>query len=169
MHNLLCPGKTNGFNREVASFVIHENDLSGYNWSTFIPDKLVSGIRKAQSLAISVVFGCVVLLMIVYLEHLSVTGPRVGISLSPQTPWVAQWREEEVGIHVAKLKSMHIFGQLPALAGTPDVANVHLHYITLICYPFLVLCPLFYAYMLYYCYKMLRRYVLRTLNLAIQA
>ena len=61
MYNLLCPGESDSFYREFASFVARAGELAEYDWSKFVFDKLMFGIRTAQALAVREVFGSVTL------------------------------------------------------------------------------------------------------------
>ena len=64
MYNLLCPVESDGFYREFASFVARAGELPEYDWSKFVYDKLMFGIRTAQALAVREVSGCVTLLVV---------------------------------------------------------------------------------------------------------
>ena len=64
MYNLQCLGENDGFYREFASFVARAGELAEYDWSKFVFDKLMFGIRTAQTLAVREVSGCVTLLVV---------------------------------------------------------------------------------------------------------
>ena len=49
---------------EFVSFVAQAGKLAEYDWSKFVFDKLMFGIRTAQSLAVREVSGCVTFLVV---------------------------------------------------------------------------------------------------------
>ena len=74
MYNLLCPGESGGFYREVVSFVAGPEPLAEYDWSKLVLDKLVFGIKAAQALALREMSGYVALLLV---SSMSLNSPHL--------------------------------------------------------------------------------------------
>ncbi|XP_031111112.1 uncharacterized protein LOC116015227 [Ipomoea triloba] len=98
----LAPG--HGLNKKWSNIAQHLHRVGEMNWSKFVLDCLLDSITRARQMKQHGVGGCLVLLMIYFLEKYRFRGDkRVDYELRP-TPRIKDWGKDELGNRIREFK-----------------------------------------------------------------